>query len=520
MNPLLKFFADLRLTIVLLAMSMLMVFFGTLDQANIGIKGSLERYFEGYFTTWQYPEEWPGGTIMVFTMHPEDPKAGQKLSMGDLAGYEFVGFNDNTYFEQSKKIYKKAGKAGPTHKFPSLSAIKAYIQEGGGDAKRVAVLPDTAVSAEIQKKTLAASTIKGESGIALRFIRVPILGGYILGPLLFFNLIAAHFVRFKLSWQKSGVFIIHAGLILMLLSELVTDLTDRESLMVIEEGETARYSTDFDKNEIVLLDRSQPKTDTVVSIATKLASKKDANIDVGAMDQRFPFRIKVLDFYENAELEFHLEEGFTEGYPFQVGDREARVTAKKVKKTYDPQQINYVSALVEVQAGDKTYGPFFISNRLEFLEDHRRHTFEYEGKEFAIALRRMRYYYDFGVRLDDFRFLRYPGTEKPKDFTSDVTLILPEGSEEHKRIYMNHPLIHDGSTFYQSGWNEKTEKGTRLQVVQNPGKTLPYWGVAVVGVGLTVQFLMSLGKFAQRRAREQKKVAEQKKDGEQKEATA
>ena len=42
---------------------------------------------------------------------------------------------------------------------------------------------------------------------------------------------------------------------------------------------------------------------------------------------------------------------------------------------------------------------------------------------------------------------------------------------------MNHPLIFEGSTFFQSGWNEETEKGTRMQVVQNPGKLLPYWGL-------------------------------------------
>ena len=72
---------------------------------------------------------------------------------------------------------------------------------------------------------------------------------------------------------------------------------------------------------------------------------------------------------------------------------------------------------------------------------------------------------------------------------------------------MNHPLIHDGNTFFQSGWNEKTEKGTRLQVVQNPGKSLPYVGVAVVGLGLLVQFSMHLGRFTKRRSREQQKEA-------------
>ena len=86
-------------------------------------------------------------------------------------------------------------------------------------------------------------------------------------------------------------------------------------------------------------------------------------------------------------------------------------------------------------------------------------------RDFAITLQRTRYNYDFKVRLDDFRFLRYPGTEKAKDFTSDVTLIKADGNEEEKRVYMNHPLIL--GTFFQSGWNEETEKGTRMQVVQN-----------------------------------------------------
>ena len=70
MRILLKFFADLRLTVVLLGLSTIMIFFGTLDQTNIGIKGTLEKYFEGYFTTWQYPEEWPMGIRMALALHP------------------------------------------------------------------------------------------------------------------------------------------------------------------------------------------------------------------------------------------------------------------------------------------------------------------------------------------------------------------------------------------------------------------------------------------------------------------
>ena len=290
----------------------------------------------------------------------------------------------------------------------------------------------------------------------------------------------------------------------MLVSELVTDLTDRESLMVIEEGETATYSTDFDKNELVLLDRSRPKVDTVLSVPVEWI-EKGGSLDVSTLHADFPFTIDTEKFFHNAEMEI-LEAGEDlDGYSLQIGDRSMRVTAEEVEKTADPQQINFVSALVRVRVGNKTHGPFFVSNRFGFFEDYRKHTFVHEGREYAIALRRTRYNYDFGVRLDDFRFLRYPGTETPKDFTSDVTLRKPDTTEEEKRIYMNHPLIYDGNTFFQSGWNEKTEKGTQLQVVQNPGKSLPYIGVVVVGLGLMVQFSMHLGRFTKRRSRLQKK---------------
>ena len=43
MHPIIKFFADLRMTVVLLALSLVMIFFGTLDQTNIGIKGALRK---------------------------------------------------------------------------------------------------------------------------------------------------------------------------------------------------------------------------------------------------------------------------------------------------------------------------------------------------------------------------------------------------------------------------------------------------------------------------------------------
>ena len=46
---------------------------------------------------------------------------------------------------------------------------------------------------------------------------VPLPGGYLLGTMLVINLIVAHFTRFKWTWSKSGIFMTHIGIILLLL---------------------------------------------------------------------------------------------------------------------------------------------------------------------------------------------------------------------------------------------------------------------------------------------------------------
>src|SRR5580698_2221449 len=60
-------------------------------------------------------------------------------------------------------------------------------------------------------------------------------GGYLLGNLLLFNLIAAHIKRFKFTTSKIGIQLIHGGLILLLLGQLLTDLFAQESSMRLSE---------------------------------------------------------------------------------------------------------------------------------------------------------------------------------------------------------------------------------------------------------------------------------------------
>src|SRR5438045_3575588 len=56
-------------------------------------------------------------------------------------------------------------------------------------------------------------------------------GGYLLGTVLLLNLLSAHAARFKLTRKKAGLFMIHGGIILMLMGQLLTDVLSRESAL-------------------------------------------------------------------------------------------------------------------------------------------------------------------------------------------------------------------------------------------------------------------------------------------------
>jgi cytochrome c biogenesis protein ResB len=125
--------------------------------------------------------------------------------------------------------------------------------------------------------------------------------------------------------------------------------------------------------------------------------------------------------------------------------------------------------------------------------------FDYDGTTWQIALRFKRQYLPATIRLDDFRHDRYPGTDIPYNFSSDVTLI-GEGETDGRTalIYMNHPLRFAGLTFYQASFADNDTK-SMFQVVKNPARLVPYLACILVTLGLIVQFLVSLFLHAGKR---------------------
>ena len=537
-NPIVSVFTSLRLTVTLLAFSLALVFFGTLDQVNIGINKAQKDYFESFYVAWKYPEEWPLGTKMVLVTHPENDiaKKHDRIAIDDnqLENFRFLGFIDNTFHSQIKSVFEDSeGSLEPDHnlRFHTLQEIKSALSTDEYKNGYGAILPDSAMDktkgsennddhseAEPNNEPdLAVIELEGQMPFALRGFPVPLPGGYLLGGLLLINLMTSAAFRYQLIFKHAGIWITHSGLALMLISELVTDLTEKESIMIINEGESANFSKDFHEDEFVLIDESGEDTDEVLSLPINLLDSEPDNgvilgnwfrgdskglqeINLKDSDSRFPFVLDVKKFYKNADFNTPKEgdQSFTLG---NANGRKVQISPIEQPETFRADEMNFRTAVVELRStedANETIGEWLVSSFFD-AAGYQPQRFTHREKSYRLEIRRKRYYYDFDMKLLDFRFLRYPGTDRPKDFSSDVNIRIPGEPVRKTRIYMNHPLSLEGNTFFQAGFDSTTETQTRLQVVSNPGSILPYIGVTLVGLGLAVQFLFHLLGFAKRR---------------------
>ncbi|MCK4992191.1 MAG: c-type cytochrome biogenesis protein CcsB, partial [Bacteroidales bacterium] len=103
----------------------------------------------------------------------------------------------------------------------------------------------------------------------------------------------------------------------------------------------------------------------------------------------------------------------------------------------------------------------------------------------------------FSLFLKNFEVERYPGSNSPSSFASDVVLQDPEmGIQEDRRIFMNNVLKHRGYRFYQASY-DKDELGTVLSVNRDRiGTFVTYLGYLVLIAGMIVALFVPGTRFA------------------------
>ncbi|HEY3864037.1 MAG TPA: cytochrome c biogenesis protein ResB [Verrucomicrobiae bacterium] len=346
-------------------------------------------------------------------------------------------------------------------------------------------------------------------------LKIPFLpGGWLIGLVLLVNLLAAHIKRFQFSRKKAGIILIHAGLILLLGGQFLTEVFQVESQMRLEPGDTRNYSESDRKNELAVIDTTDPDKDRVVAIPESLVAQ-------GGLIQtpELPFALRVEKYFPNSAPAGPMTDAPEKINSSDGIGKRLMFSPAPIARSMDT--VNLPTALVQVVADGKPVGEWMVSDHLtrypafEMLKQDvggiipaaqltAPQTFAYKGRNYQIALRPVRYYNPFSIKLLAFHHDLYAGTEIPKNFSSEIHLTDPTtGDDRDIRIFMNNPLRYHGATFYQASF-EPNDAGTILQVVRNPAAMTPYIACSLVALGLATQFLMHLFGFARKRAQQTK----------------
>ena len=322
----------------------------------------------------------------------------------------------------------------------------------------------------------------------------PFPGGWLLGTLLLFNLVAAHITRFRFTGQRSGILLMHSGVLLLLLGELVTGLFSVEARMDILEGSSSNFVYLPSNVELAIVGPETGGRNSAVVIPKRLLKpgERISHADL-------PFDLIVDKYYPNSRL---VNPGIGNPQP-QTHAQWASATPVALPEVTgaDPeQQIDAPSALVTFlkKGSDDVLAKQTLSVWLERVTPPIVRHFSYAGKPYDISLRFKRVYKPYTIHLSDFHHEKYLGTSLPKDFKSDVRLVDPSRHEDRQlAIWMNHPLRHAGETFYQADFRPDNQ-GTVLQVVRNPGWLMPYVACTLVAVGMLIHFGLAIERFLRR----------------------
>ncbi len=311
-------------------------------------------------------------------------------------------------------------------------------------------------------------------------LSIPIFpGGALVGIVLMLNLVAAQLRRLELSWRKAGIWIVHAGLILLFVGEFITGGFQVDARLVFEEGQTTNYVEVPRETELAIVDATDPGFDDVYGVSERALARAGTVPVPGT-----PLSLRVKAYHRNAQLA-----------PAARGDAGAGVTQgagvglafRPLPPVTGDDEADLSVAVVEVLAAGRSVGTWLASNAIEQPQQ-----FTANGRNYSLALRPRREYLPYTLTLEKFRHDVYPGTDIPKNFSSLVHLQNPaRGEDRNVLIYMNQPLRYDGKAFYQASFG-KGDTLSVLQVVRNPGWLIPYVSCVLVTLGLLIHFAISL----------------------------
>jgi hypothetical protein len=308
---------------------------------------------------------------------------------------------------------------------------------------------------------------------------IPFPGAKLVIWVLTINLISASLFVFQWTWKKTGIHILHWGMLALLIGGGITHYLGMEAQMTLTEKSSGNMVYSLEEWELSVWNVNEKE-----NVGRKVTAIDDSFLQEGkTFDlEAFKSQIKINAFYPNASA-------FTNSTdPKHARFINASGIIEIQPRKLDPEQANNQPGIVldwvmgASQSDTLTVVLYGAENQATTLRTP-------EG-DVSVQLRRKRTALPFKVKLIDFKKSTHTNTMMAKAYESLVE-IEDEGVKREVLIYMNNPFRLKGYTLFQASFSQEgTKETSTFSVTNNPGRLLPYISSLITGFGLILHFLI------------------------------
>ncbi len=229
------------------------------------------------------------------------------------------------------------------------------------------------------------------------------------------------------------------------------------------------------------------------NVSFQVEAQSNNTFNISATDNglfiSLPENGKLINMMSTTELALHKDSlySFEEKLVYQMGDQSLTLreyyehAQMGVEKNTESQNtgLNAIKFTLSNSKGDQIESYAIEGRGFEAPAKH----IDFDGKHFDISYGSKNIELPFNIQLVDFQLDRYPASNSPSSYASQVILIDERSNLKRDfRIFMNNVLDYEGYRFFQSSY-DKDERGTVLSVNHD------WWGMMITYFGYGLMML-------------------------------
>ena len=221
--------------------------------------------------------------------------------------------------------------------------------------------------------------------------------------------------------------LLHVGVAMLMISELLVAINAEENMLTLQEGETGKFLRDVRERELAIIIPQEDGNDQVVTVPeARLQNAADATADedrlISLPSEKIPFDLRVHKFYRNSQLRSVLpgdEVAATTG----LGTFAYPMKLDPLTGMDDGQDMSTVAVELVDRDSGKSFESILVAQ--DVSETRKVPIAEravVDGENYDFYMRFERNYRPYEVTLVDTSRTDYVGTNKPRDYRSTIRI--------------------------------------------------------------------------------------------------